>query len=101
MNRAPYLPCHSVFCLRRGSPPNRARPSWTPIDVQVVEVDAVVTDRRGRPVSRLKREDFELFVDEDDTPCRGEHPHSSTGPSRHAISTGDSSDTDQVDPLSR
>ena len=33
------------------------------IDVQVVEVDAVVTDRRGRPVSGLKREDFELFVD--------------------------------------
>ena len=43
-----------------------AQPSETfvdAIDVQVVEVDAVVTDRRGRPVSGLKREDFELFVD--------------------------------------
>ena len=33
------------------------------IDVQVVEVDVVVTDRKGRPVKGLKREDFELYVD--------------------------------------
>ena len=33
------------------------------IDVQVVEVDVVVTDRKGRPVPGLAREDFELNVD--------------------------------------
>ncbi len=33
------------------------------VDVQVVEVDVVVTDRKGRPVKGLSREDFELYVD--------------------------------------
>ena len=33
------------------------------VDVQVVEVDVVVTDKKGRPVKDLKREDFELHVD--------------------------------------
>ncbi len=33
------------------------------VDVQVVEVDAVVTDRKGRPVKGLTRGDFELYVD--------------------------------------
>ena len=33
------------------------------VDVQVVEVDVVVTDRNGRPVEGLTREDFELYVD--------------------------------------
>ena len=33
------------------------------VDVQVVEVDVVVTDKKGRPVKDLKREDFELYVD--------------------------------------
>ena len=33
------------------------------VDVQVVEVDVVVTDRKDRPVKGLKREDFELYVD--------------------------------------
>ena len=33
------------------------------VDVQVVEVDVVVTDRKGRPVKGLAREDFELYVD--------------------------------------
>jgi len=33
------------------------------VDVQVVEVDVVVTDRNGRPVKGLTREDFELSVD--------------------------------------
>ena len=33
------------------------------IDVQVVEVDVVVTDRKGRPVKGLTRGDFELYVD--------------------------------------
>ena len=33
------------------------------VDVQVVEVDVVVTDKKGRPVKDLTREDFELYVD--------------------------------------
>ena len=33
------------------------------VDVHVVEVDVVVTDRKGRPVAGLTREDFELYVD--------------------------------------
>ncbi len=44
----------------------QAQPSQTfvdTIDVQVVEVDVVVTDRKGRPIKGLAREDFELYVD--------------------------------------
>lgn len=33
------------------------------VDVQVVEVDVVVTDRNGRPVGDLTRDDFEVYVD--------------------------------------
>ncbi|MYB18493.1 MAG: VWA domain-containing protein [Holophagales bacterium] len=33
------------------------------VEVQVVEVDVVVTDRKSRPVKGLAREDFELYVD--------------------------------------
>ncbi len=33
------------------------------VDVNVVEVDVVVTDRKGRPVGGLGREDFEVRVD--------------------------------------
>ena len=40
-----------------------ARPFVDSIDVQVVEVDVVVTDKKGRPVKGLSREDFELYVD--------------------------------------
>ncbi len=63
MNRVLYLAPPLAVLLAAGL---AAQPSETfvdTIDVQVVEVDAVVTDRRGRPVSGLKREDFELFVD--------------------------------------
>jgi VWFA-related protein len=31
------------------------------IDVRVINIDVVVTDRRGNPVPGLKREDFEIF----------------------------------------
>ncbi len=33
------------------------------VDVRVIEVDAVVTDSRGRPVDDLERDDFELLFD--------------------------------------
>lgn len=63
MNRVLYLAPPLAVLLAAGL---AAQPDETfvdTIDVQVVEVDAVVTDRRGRPVSGLKREDFELLVD--------------------------------------
>lgn len=31
------------------------------IDVRIINVDVVVTDRKGNPISNLKKEDFELF----------------------------------------
>ena len=49
-----------------GSATLGAQPNQTfidTVDVQVVEVDVVVTDRKGRPVKDLAREDFELYVD--------------------------------------
>ncbi len=47
-----------------------AQPSGTfvdTVDVEVVEVDVVVTDRKGRPVRGLTRDDFELYVDGQET----------------------------------
>lgn len=38
-------------------------PFFDSLDVHVVNVDVVVTDRQGRPVEGLKVEDFELSVD--------------------------------------
>lgn len=49
-----------------GSAPLQAQPEQTfidTVDVQVVEVDVVVTDRNGRAVGGLTRDDFELYVD--------------------------------------
>ncbi len=34
------------------------------VDVDLVNVDVVVTDRQGRPVTGLTREDFEIFIDD-------------------------------------
>lgn len=31
------------------------------IDVRIINIDVVVTDRRGNPITGLKREDFEIF----------------------------------------
>ncbi len=44
-------------------PAQPGQPFVDSVDVQVVEVDVVVTDRKGRPVKGLAREDFELYVD--------------------------------------
>lgn len=46
--------------------PTAAQPAETfvdTVDVKVIEVDVVVMDRRGRPVTGLGREDFEVSVD--------------------------------------
>lgn len=61
--RIPFLALG--LCLA-GAELLQAQPSQTfidTIDVQVVEVDVVVTDRKGRPIKGLAREDFELYVD--------------------------------------
>ena len=50
--------------MRRG--PIAAQPAGTivdTVDVKVIEVDVAVMDRRGRPVTGLAREDFEVSVD--------------------------------------
>ncbi len=54
-----------VLCLAsaKGLQAQPGQPFVDSIDVQVVEVDVVVTDRKGRPVKGLKRDDFELYVD--------------------------------------
>ncbi len=52
------------ICLAAG--PIAAQPTdmfVDAVDVNVVEVDVVVTDRKGRPVGGLGREDFEVRVD--------------------------------------
>ena len=56
----------SAVLVLAGSATLQAQPDQTfidTLDVQVVEVDVVVTDRNGRPVRGLTREDFELYVD--------------------------------------
>lgn len=45
------------------SPAQEAEPYRETVDVEVVEIDVMVTDRRGRPVRGLERDDFELTVD--------------------------------------
>ncbi len=63
MNRVLYSAPPLAVLLAAGLAAQPDEAFMDTVDVQVVEVDAVVTDRRGRPVSGLKREDFELFVD--------------------------------------
>ena len=66
------LTSHSLFLtaaallVLSGAAAAQAQPDQTfidTLDVQVVEVDVVVTDRNGRPVRGLTRDDFELSVD--------------------------------------
>lgn len=66
------LTSHSLFLtaaaplVLSGAAAVQAQPDQTfidTLDVQVVEVDVVVTDRNGRPVRGLTRDDFELYVD--------------------------------------
>ena len=60
------VPALALLLSLAGSATLGAQPNQTfidTVDVQVVEVDVVVTDGKGRPVQGLKREDFELHVD--------------------------------------
>ena len=52
-----------MFAGAAALPAQPGQPFVDSVDVQVVEVDVVVTDRKGRPVKGLVREDFELYVD--------------------------------------
>ena len=56
----------AMLLVLAGAAAAQAQPSETfidTLDVQVVEVDVVVTDRNGRPVRNLTRDDFALYVD--------------------------------------
>ncbi len=56
----------ATLLVLSGAAAVQAQPDQTfidTLDVQVVEVDVVVTDRNGRPVRGLTRDDFELSVD--------------------------------------
>ena len=60
------VPTLALLLSLAGSATLAAQPNQTfidTVDVQVVEVDVVVTDGKGRPVKGLAREDFELYVD--------------------------------------
>lgn len=50
-------------CLAAGLGAQPAETFVDTVEINVVEVDVVVTDRKGRPVNGLKPEDFELSVD--------------------------------------
>ena len=43
--------------------PAEAQDYFDIVDVPLADVDVVVTDRRGRPVTDLDREDFRVLVD--------------------------------------
>ncbi|MCY3928514.1 MAG: VWA domain-containing protein [Acidobacteria bacterium] len=63
--RGPILLLALVLSLAslKGLQAQPGQPFVESVDVQVVEVDVVVTDRKGRPIKGLAREDFELYVD--------------------------------------
>ncbi len=65
MREQPALALALLWCLAGPAalPAQPAQPFIESVDVQVVEVDVVVTDKKGRPVKGLAREDFELYVD--------------------------------------
>ncbi len=66
MKNALGIPLLSAFLGTFLATELAAQPTGTFVDtveVNVVEVDVVVTDRKGRPVGGLKRDDFELYVD--------------------------------------
>ncbi len=61
--RIPFLVLALCLASLEGPKAQPGQPFVDSVDVQVVEVDVVVTDRKGRPVKGLTREDFELYVD--------------------------------------
>ena len=60
---APALASFLCLALAATLEAQPGQPFVDSVDVQVVEVDVTVSDRKGRPVKGLKREDFELYVD--------------------------------------
>jgi VWFA-related protein len=55
--------CTLTLSAQQPPSPQNPSPGVIRIDVNLVQVDAVVTDNKGRPVTDLKAEDFELFQD--------------------------------------
>jgi VWFA-related protein len=64
---AMVLACGGVSGLGADEPPARVEVGES-IDVRVVNVEAVVTDRRGHPVRGLAAADFQLLVDGREVP---------------------------------
>jgi hypothetical protein len=48
----------AIFCLSAPVPGQEAPTFREQVEVRVMDLDVVVTDRDGRPVPDLKREDF-------------------------------------------
>ncbi|HEX6178364.1 MAG TPA: VWA domain-containing protein [Thermoanaerobaculia bacterium] len=65
MKRTLPLVLALAFCLPVVAQKKNAEPELPKlveqIDVRVINVDVVVTDKRGNPVTGLKKEDFEIF----------------------------------------
>lgn len=59
----------TVFCFIVVAQNNQQKPSSSQnqdalrIETELVQIDAVVTDKQGKPIPDLKREDFELYED--------------------------------------
>ena len=64
---ATVLACGGASGLGADEPPARVEVGES-IDVRVVNVEAVVTDRRGHPVRGLAAADFQLLVDGREVP---------------------------------
>ncbi|HEX7807463.1 MAG TPA: hypothetical protein VF608_02020, partial [Thermoanaerobaculia bacterium] len=58
------------------------------IDVRVINVDVVVTDKRGNPVTGLKAEDFEIFENSAPKPVSNFYEVENGRPKLEAFETG-------------
>ncbi len=71
LSLAAALAPSAAFAAATGESEPRTSPPPTfgeRVDVNVVNVDVVVTDRAGHPITDLRQEDFELLVDSTEVP---------------------------------
>lgn len=72
------------------------------VDVEIVNLDVVVTDQRGHPVGGLSRDDFELLVDGQPTPIANFYvevptPSKATEPRRGELDDEDTATVPEAD----
>jgi VWFA-related protein len=72
------LDCESVAVDDPPTPPDGTPTFAGEVEVIVVNIEAFVRDRKGRPITDLNREDFRLVVDDVETPIS--HFSFETGP---------------------